>query len=293
MKCTQSNCGKSFNKPLELYNGAVVCPHCKKELSVVSTIKLTEKNKELYNLSELYLFRYLSPKSQDNNAWKLLKLKPAELLELAIENCRQSAKEGNPYATYKMGYYNQFFLETKRSENDRIRVAFNYYASLCYCELKKPKIDMGATPMTEDEFDYLKRQAGVALLNLYSHHSKALKGTSKYDYEKNKQRLVALYGNLPVQETIGTTRSGSRIKNVFNVISSCLSKTRAPLWGLFLLTGAEFKNLFTMKKYTKDKKPELYKLIAKGIELRYLPCDNEGLISKDIDDRYFINLVDE
>ncbi len=293
MKCTQSNCGKTFNKPLELYNGAVVCPHCKKELSVVSDFKLTARNQELYNLSELYLFRYLSPKSQDKSKGSALKLKPAEMVELAIENCRQSAKEGNPYATYKMGYYNEFFLETKRSENDRIRVAFNYYASLCYCEAKKPKMEQGASPMKEEEFEFLKHQAGIALLNLYVNHSKALKGTSKYDYEKNKQRLTALYGNMPVQERIGTSRSGGRIKNVFNVISSCLNKVRAPLWGLFLLTGAEFKELFTLKKYAKDKKPELYKLIAKGVELRYLPCDSEGLISKDIDDRYFINLVDE
>lgn len=293
MKCTHNNCGKTFANPLELYNGALVCPHCKRELSLVSDFKLTERNQELFNLSELYLYRYLSPKSQDQTKGNALKLKPEEMVSLAIENCRQSAKEGNPYAAYKMGYYNEYFLETKRSENDRIRVAFNYYSSLCYCEAKKPKVEQGVAPMSEEEFEYLKHQAGVALLNLYSSYSRALKGATRYDFEKNKQRLTSLYGDLGVEQNIMNKRAGSRIKSVFKVISSCLNKTRAPLWGLFLLTGDEFKNLFTLKKYAKDKKPEVYKLIAKGIELRYLPCDSQGSITKDIDERYFINLVNE
>ena len=293
MKCTQNNCGKTFTNPLELYNGALVCPHCKKELSVISDFKFTKRNQELYNTSELYLYRYLSPKSQDKDKGGALKLKPEELVSLAIENCQQAAKEGNPYAAYRMGYYNEYFLETKKSENDRIRVAFNYYASLCYCEGKKPKTEEGADSITEEEFEKLKFQAGVALLNLYARYSKALKGTSKYDFEKNKQRLNSLYGEFAIEQGIANYRSGSHAKSVFKIISSCLNKKRAPLWGLFLLTGDEFKNLFTLKKYAKDKKPEIYKLIAKGIELRYLPCDGQGSITKDIDERYFINLVNE
>ena len=293
MKCTQNNCGKTFAKPLELYNGALVCPHCKKELSVVSEFKITERNQELYKTSELYLYRYLSPKSQDIHKGNALKLKPEEMVNLAIENCRQAAKEGNPYAVYRMGYYNEYFLENKRSENNRIRVAFSYYASLCYCEQKLPKIEQGADAVSEDEFENLKRQAGIALINLYTNYSSALKGPNKYDYEKNKQRLTSLFGDLTIEQGVVNRRSGGRIKGVFKVISSCLNKSRAPLWGLFLLTGAEFKNLFAIKKYEKDKKAEVYKLISKGVELRYLPCDNEGNIVRDLDERYFINLVNE
>ena len=293
MKCAQNNCGKTFAKPLELFNGALVCPHCKKELSVVSDFKLTARNQELYNLSELYLYRYLSPKSQEKDKGCPLKMSPEEMVDLAIENCRQAVKEGNPYAAYKMGYYNEYFLENKRSESDRIRLAFDYYASLCYCDAKRPKIEDGAVAMSDKEFEFLKRQAGVALLNLYNNYSKALKGADKYDYDKNKQRLYSIYGELVSQENLSNVRSGNRIKSVFKVISSCLNKGRAPLWGLFLLTGAELKNLFAMKKYAKDKKAELYKLITKGVELRYLPCDSEGIITKDIEDRYFINLINE
>ena len=293
MKCTHTDCGKIFATPLELYNGALLCPYCKRELSVVTKFKLTVRNQELYNISEIYLYRYLSPNSQDNVKTNVANLTREEMLDLAIENCRQAAKEGNPYAAYKMGYYNECFLENKRSENDRIRVAFNYYASLCYCETKKLSIETGATQMTEEEFTYLKHRAAISLLNLYAHYSKALKGVNKYDYEKNKQRIVSLYGELAVEENGVNKKTGSRIKSVFSVISSCLNKTRAPLWGLFLLTGAEFKNLFTIKKYAKDKKAEVYKLITKGIELRYLPCDNEGVIARDRDDRYFINLPNE
>ena len=293
MRCTQTNCGKSFVNPLELYNGALVCPYCKKELTIVSDFKLTPRNQELYTLSELYLHRYLSPNSQTNGKGAVLNMMPEEMLNLAIENCRQSAEEGNPFATYRMGYYNEYFCETKRSENDRVRVAFNYYASLCYCQVKKPKVEENATSMTEDDFALLKRQAGIALLNLYNHYSTALKGTTKYDYEKNKQRLIAQYGDLGVEENVARKRSANHVKSVFKVLCSCLAKKRAPLCGLFLITGEEFKSLFNTKKYEKDKKPYLIKLIAKGVELRYLPCDADGSITKDIEDRYFINLSSE
>ncbi|MBO7214952.1 MAG: hypothetical protein J6V66_05595 [Clostridia bacterium] len=291
MKCTQINCGKTFVKPLALYNGAIVCPHCKKELSVVSEFKITVRNQEFYNFSELYLHRYLSPKSQDGIRTSC-KLKPEEMVELAIDNCNLAAKEGNPFAVYRMGYYNEYFLEAKRSENDRIRVAFNYYASLCYSDKKSINVEQGARSMTSEEFETLKYQAAIALLNLYAHHPQALKGAERYDYEKNKQRITSIYGDVPAEVNVNKKRSGSKVQNVFKVLCSCLNKNRAPLWGLFMISGLELKELFTFKKDIKDKKPELFKLIAKGIELRYLPCDAEGVITQDLDERYFINLPD-
>ena len=293
MKCTQSSCGKNFAKPLELYNGALVCPHCKKELSVVTEFKLTERNQELYNISELYLFRYLSPDSQDETKGSSLKLKPEEMINLAIENCRQSAKEGNPYAAYRMGYYNEFFLETVRSEKDKMRIAFDYYSSLCYCDLVQPKVEQGATPITTEEFGFLKRQAGVALLNLCINNSKALKGASRYDFERNKKRLTEIYGPLPVEKSVTDSRAGTRIQSIFKILLSCIKKERTPLWGLFMLNGAELKELFSLKSNEKDNKPELFKLISKGVEFRYLPCDSQGNITKNVDDRQFIRLIGE
>ncbi|MBR5439354.1 MAG: hypothetical protein IKV61_03965 [Clostridia bacterium] len=289
MKCTQINCGKKFEKSLILYNGALVCPHCKKELTVVSDFKITERNQEIYNLSELYLHRYLSPKSQDETRGAVIKLRANEMIGLAIDNCNTAAKEGNPYAVYRMGYYNEYFLESQRGETDRIRVAFNYYSSLCYSEAKKVKVEQGASAMSEEEFERLKRQAAIALLTLYDRYPQALKGSTRYDYEKNKQRITSIYGDLPVEVNLAKKRASGHTQNVFRILLSCLNRNRAPLWGLFLLTGSELKSLFLMKKDQREKKPELYKLISKGVHLRYLPCDSEGVIAKDLEDRYFIN----
>ena len=152
MKCTYTNCAKKFTAPLELFNGALVCPHCKRELSVVADFKLTAENQELFNLSELYFFRYLSPKSYDQGDQPPLNLQPEELLDCAIENCSKSAKAGNPKAVYRMGFYNEHYLEAVRSENDRIRMAFDYYASLCYSPDLSVKTEDGVKPISNKEF---------------------------------------------------------------------------------------------------------------------------------------------
>ena len=293
MKCTYTNCGKKFSAPLELFNGALVCPHCKRELSVVADFKLTAENQELFNLSELYFFRYLSPKSYEQGERPALNLAPEELLELAIDNCNKSAKAGNPKAVFRMGFYNEHYLETIRSENDRIRMAFDYYASLCFSPDLSVKVETGVKPISNKEFEDLKRSAGVSLLRLYSNYSRALKGIDKFDYEKNKQRLTVLYGDLNVDGKNDKKGAGSRTKNVYGVLSKCFNKTRAPLCGLFFLSGAELKSLFAFKKDKRDKKPELFKFITKGLEIRYLDCDENGIITKEREDRYFINFPNE
>ena len=72
----------------------------------------------------------------------------------------------------------------------------------------------------EEEFALLKRQSGIALLNLYNHYVSALKGTSKYDYEKNKQRLTTLYGDLAVEETVANKKSLTFVSGIFYLLDS-------------------------------------------------------------------------
>ena len=60
MKCLNPACGKNIATPLELFNGLLACPHCKKELTIIRDFKITEHNNDLYNLSELYYYKYLT-----------------------------------------------------------------------------------------------------------------------------------------------------------------------------------------------------------------------------------------
>ena len=90
MKCLNSACGKNIATPLELFNGLLACPHCKKELTIIRDFKITEHNNDLFNLSELYYYKYLTsftgeqPKSKNTVAKKVL-------LEKAIATCKEAA----------------------------------------------------------------------------------------------------------------------------------------------------------------------------------------------------------
>ncbi len=293
MKCPHKNCGKEFEEPLELFTGELCCPHCKKSLSSNTVFKITIENDELYKLSEIYYLRYLSPKSWDQTGKDVMTLKPQELLDSAIKYCGLSAKLGHPMAVFRMGYYNEHYLETVRGERDRIKMAYNYYSSLCFCDKNNVSVETGAIQMSEDEFGFLKTRSAKALISLYENHPKVLKNSAKFNFENDRQRIKSLYG----EDFVGRSDNGgdkkNRASNIFSILKSCLGKYRTPLCGLFLIKGSELKNLFLMKTNEKDKKPDLYKAISKGVEIRYLPCDENGIISSDRDERHFINFASE
>ncbi len=293
MKCPHKNCGKEFKEPLELFTGNSVCPYCKKPLTANAELKITAENEELYDISEIYYLRYLSPSSWEGEKKAVFALTPSEMLDNAIENCRLSANRGNPKAVFKMGYYNEHYLETVRSERDRIRTAYNYYASLCFCELKNVPTENGSVKLSDSEFLFLKTRAAQSLIKLYVNHSKELKDSAKFDFEKDRRRIKTVYGNDFVETINDAAEKNDKANKVFSVIKSCLKKERTPLCGLFLLNGAELKKLFSLKSNEKDKKPDLFKAISKGVEIRYLPCDGNGIISSEVEERHFINFSGE
>jgi DNA-directed RNA polymerase subunit RPC12/RpoP len=288
MICSDAKCGKKFSAPLELFNGRLTCPYCKNEILVINKFSLTKDSEELYNLSELYFMRYLSPQSCEK---KIHIFKQNELLEYAIKNCAEAAKQGNPKAVFRMGFYNEHYLETLRSESDRIRMAFNYYAAICYYEGNNITAEKGVKAFTDEEFKSFKINAALRLLKLASKYPQALKDLKKYDYETNKQRIISLYGNLNFDEKTEKTSKVGKVKYIYQILTSCFNKDRAPLFGTFFLNGNELKNLFAIKKDKTEKKFDFVKLISKGLEIRYLPCSKDGNISQE--DKYFIRFSNE
>ena len=229
MKCNNVKCGKTFEKPLELFNGATTCPYCKKEQTIIGDFKVTSYNEELYVTSELYYFRYLGFLSKDSLKSTFPTLMQDELLEMAIETCLKSANLGNPKAIYKMGFYNEHYLESIRSETDRLKMAFDYYSALCYSDKSKIPVEDGIKGYSEEEFKDLKKQSAYRILDLFMIHEKKLKGAEKYDKEKNIARIKELYGNLAGVEN-GSNSKKSKVESVKTILATCFSKKKEHLY---------------------------------------------------------------
>lgn len=291
MICTNKNCGKKFNTPLDLFNGISVCPRCKKELAASSDFKITRRSEETFNNSQLYYYRYLSSSdvTKSNND-KLIALSKPQLLEKAIELCSKAADDGNPKAVFRMGQYNEYYLDTSKSETERMRKAFDCYSAVCFYEKNSVETEKAVKTLTIEEWEGFKRNAAVCLLNLLAKNPNAFKGANKYDYEINSKKLTAIYGTLNVNSRVKKSKNLAKAKSIRQILTSCLSKERAPLFGLYFLTADELKSVFDFKKTEKGKQ-NFIKFISKGLDVRFLPCTADGLTVDD--DGYFTRYKSE
>lgn len=289
------NCGNKFSFPLYLYNGSSTCPRCKKEILTINTLAVTRENEEFYNLSQIAFLRYLSPKSI--NAAKVEKFSPAETLNKTHYYCQLAATQGNPHAILQMSYLLEKFRSENKNELERIRLAIEYCSALCYSELNFVKGENGAKELSQDEFLVLKVEAGKRLLSLCQRYATLLKSSARYDYKKNKERLTALYKTASFQDdTLSINESFNKVDSLIDILQSSRSKTKAPLFGVFLLSAEQFKSLITKKSGGATSK--VANLISKDPDfLRYMICDNEGRVASD-SDRFFnriasVNIANE
>ena len=268
MICTNDRCKKEFSKPLELFNGVLTCPFCKKEINLIQDLKLTKENEELFELSEIYYFRYLSPQSIDaKNSANRLDLKPTELLDMAIKYCKESANLGNPKAVYRMGFYNEYYMQSSRAKKDRICLAFDYYESLCYHSKDNVETTAGAVSMTNSEFKALKRASAKRILELLANNEKEFEGIRKYDKKSNIARIEKLYGNLGAQIVTNESKL-SKVNSIYQTLFNCFAKgsARKPLFGLYFVTGQELKELFEGNSASRN-------FVGKGLDLWIFESD--------------------
>ena len=286
MRCSNEKCRRQFAEPLELFNGVTACPYCKTEQKR-KNFELTKQNQELFDLSELYFYRYLFPSSLDKKAGGRIILKKSDLLKEAMENCKRSAYLGNIFASYKMGGYYERYNPESQSEFFRIKTAFEYYADVCFFTKDVIPTEKGARAVKEADVKELKRIAATDLLNLIVKHGSLLKGDEKFDPEKTEKRIFDVYGIRSVGED--NNRGGvNKVNAVYNTVCSCIVGKRPPLFGLFFMTGREIKDLFDIKAdKTKKRKFDFINVIARGVEIRYIPCRENG----DIDDGFYNEMM--
>ena len=286
MKCTNTSCGKTFETPLQIYNGTWLCPHCLAEQVTISSYKVTKENEELFRFSELYFLRYIAPNSYNAPLTGIFKDDPTELLKQAIENCEASAKTGNPKALYKMGFYNEYYLGDVKSSTEKVRSAFDYYLATAFNE-QPLSVETGAKNISPDELASLKKQAAASILRLCSKFPEevnSLKGNEKYNAMKNQERILRLYPELGQMESL-ESNNANKVRTIFKILNNCFSKKRAPLFGTFMLSVSELKELFAIPIDPKKKIFNCYKIIDNGVQLRYLLCDAHGQYR--LDDAYF------
>ncbi len=239
-----NNCKKNYTEPLELRNGEWACPNCKELLGATfGKFVITEENDELYNLSEGYYFRYLT--STDGAVGKNA---PEKLLDKAISLCKEAVALSHPLAVVRLAYYyDKDYIDLSSTEFRRAKTAAHYYKAVCL-EETQPKVE------TKDlSFDWhaQKLRAARLLLEMLAQieQTEELKNYGM-DFKSNYLELKSKFGEelgisleLRLKETV-TAES----QRTLNLLKSCLSKTRAPLFGVVRLKGRELKKLFTLEE---------------------------------------------
>ena len=287
MKCLNSACGKNIATPLELFNGLLACPHCKKELTIIRDFKITEHNNDLFNLSELYYYKYLTsftgeqPKSKNTVAKKIL-------LEKAIATCKEAAYLGHPEAVFKMGGYYESYFETM-SDSDRKRVAFEYYAALCYSNKSSVEKEESISGFNSEQFAELKRLAAIKLYSLVCSGDKEFGSLKKYDRELNRQRIISEYGVVEYNALTSFEEDGGKAEMLKKLFHGCISKKgKAPLFGIYGLKGSELKEIFSST--AQDKNKSIYRILTRGLEIRFIESENGRV---DEIDGYFVKMTNQ
>ena len=261
MICINSNCNKKFKEPLKLYNGKIACPYCKEIINNIGQVKITVNNENLFNFSEMCYYRYLTPKSYNFVASRTLNTK-AELLNNAIKYCEQAAREGNPFAIYKVGYYYEFHAD---SQDDKIKMAYEYYKTIF--ELNRGvEVEEGANGITNAELNVIKDNSAKGIARLISKYKYVFANNNRYNVSQILAEIKAFNKNI-ISTDINALSKTKYVKNVFE---TCVqNKTRSPLFGVLFLTSAELKEVFgELGSFTR--------FIHKGVTIKLLETNNRG-----------------
>ncbi|HIW01760.1 MAG TPA: hypothetical protein H9892_00245 [Candidatus Protoclostridium stercorigallinarum] len=236
MKCSDPACGKTITRPLELYDGRLACPYCKKIIGASGGgFRISAKSDTLFRQSEICFLRWLS--SDDKYGKESMRL-----LDNAVDLCKEAALEGDPRAAVRLGYYyDKDFVETNRSEEARCRVAYNYYASVCFDR------SVGAFPtergVTAPDRDELRLEAAQLLLGMLALTPDEFDAIEMYNFARNKAEAERLLGvRFPVRRA-ATAAEPDRVKEASLVLASCFASGRTPLFGMFRLGGDELAAL--------------------------------------------------
>ena len=245
MKC--NHCNHEIKQPLELYDGAWACPRCRKYLFDMQggsqSFKITPDNDELFQLSELYYFHWLSGGSEEE-------------LKNAITFCRQAAYAGHPGALTRLGYYyDKDYDEVNRSESVRCRFAYRCYMKVCRNGLESN------TSKSTFDFEGWQKYTAILLTRMLQSAPEDVRMFVKHDLSEIRD-IASRYGvpfNERAVQYMSATEEEGLPKSCEDFLKSMKSNVRAPLIGVFRLTVEQFAMLLA-----KGSKGGLYERVIKG-----------------------------
>ncbi len=297
MICT--NCNRTFDNALELFSGCIACPHCGSDLASVKEFKITPESEERFRLSETYFYRSLEISNANiNGRHGAIDLKKneadwREAIDNAIKHCRVAASAGHPEAYWRMGfYYDKDYAGVGSTEAQRCRIAYNFYAALCYYDrFKELKVDGNASAIkyNNEMFEALRRRAANDLLFMLYNAPTSL-GRDRFDYAKNREKLVRIYGDGigPSARDRKDTEPGISSQATVT-LNSCLGTTRVPLFGYFYVSQSDLNRLID-PQFARDAEritETIYPMLGKRVMMVYLPCkrDNRS-VGRDLQEVY-------
>lgn len=261
MEITCTACGKEI-APLELYDGTWACPHCRNLLiDQQSELKITAENEELFRQGEMLYAQWLF--NRDGRA-------SVALVEKAIGLCRLSARQGNPKAIARLGYYyDKDYIGGSFTEVMRVKLAYNYYSQVCYSGLSEVETESGVAKV--NWHDVCKKTA-QAMLFMLSQAPAEIQESKTYNAKANLERLRSELGeDIAFNGRVSGYYKLSNKERMFSVLLSCMDKQRAPLFGAFKLLVADMKELYERAwPGDEEKIPSALDFIAKKAFISYI-----------------------
>lgn len=261
MEITCTACGKEI-APLELYDGTWSCPYCRNLLiDQQSELKITAENEELFRQGEMLYAQWLF--NRDGRA-------SISLVEKAIGLCRLSARQGNPKAIARLGYYyDKDYVGGNFTEVMRVKMAYNYYSQVCYSGLSEVETESGVAKI--NWHDVCKKTA-QAMLFMLSQAPAEIQESKTYNAKANLERLRSELGeDIGFAGHVSSYYKLSNKERMFSVLLSCLDKQRAPLFGAFKLLVADMKELYERAwPGDEEKIPSALDFIAKKVFISYI-----------------------
>lgn len=264
MRC--DNCNTFFARPLELYNGDWACPNCRRSMSLSSVqLTLTGENDELYKLSEICYMRALT--SQGN------KKAYAGFLNKAMNYCKEAAYSGHPKALVRLGflYDNGYF---SLDETEAFKQAYECYAAV-WCGKILDKRNITADAEYSDGGKKVKMSAAKRCLELLKDAPAKMRVQARYRYENVAARLKeeGLYdGDAP--DAAYRVAESDRSSRILEILGTCFSKEKAPLFGLLFASGEDLRQACEVKEKRKNSEKSKFIFIAEKVALTIIDIDD-------------------
>lgn len=239
MECEK--CNKQFERPLELYNGEWACPVCHESLALTSLkLVVTDENESVFRMSEICYLRALKS-AADKKVYN-------KFLSRSIEYCKDAAHSGHPKALVRLGYfYDTGYFSVDVSE--AFKQAYEYYRVVWNGKIN----DMRSSKVDGEYLDgglQIKKSAARLYLNLLKNAPLKMRTHQRYRYETEFAAVAEAGLDVGAESLDGVSSETDRCSRIFEVFESCFSKEHAPLFGLLLLDGGDFKALASVNEGT-------------------------------------------